>query len=131
MNPSGVMASLLPLRVLKIAHVISVYCCRRRQPCQFMRRRNNRPDQHRATLPDLEVRKILSGGCANSRLLRVAKPAECHCHRCPAHDQPNLRLHLRNQFRQEACARLGSIRPDDMLIYTCASRHTVGSTRVP
>ena len=39
-----------------------------------MRRRNNRPDQHRATLPDLEVRKILSGGCANSRLLRVASP---------------------------------------------------------
>jgi len=31
-------------------------CCR--QPCQSMRRRNN--DQHRATMPDLEVRKAIS-----------------------------------------------------------------------
>ena len=73
-------------------------CCR--QLSQSMRRRNNRPDQHRTKLRDLELRKIFSAGCASSRLLRLASRAECHCHRCPVLDLPNLRLHLRNQFRK-------------------------------
>ena len=84
-------------------------CCR--QPCQSMRRRNNRPDQHRTKRPDLELRKIFSAGCASSRLLRVAIPRSVTATAAPSSTyQTYFSTYATNVGR--ACTRLRSIRPD-------------------
>ena len=63
MKPSGLMAALLPPRILKITtfSLLLLLSVAR----QSMRRRNNRHDQHRAKQRDLELRKIFSAGCAS------------------------------------------------------------------
>ena len=50
---------------------------------------------------------------ATSRPLRVASPAECHCHRCPAHDRRTYVSTYATNFGR-ACAHLRSISQTQM-----------------
>ena len=87
MNPSGVVASSFPPRVMKITTFSLLLLLSAAASVHAQAQQPQRPTSREAARPGTS--QGFSAGCTTSRLIRVASRAQCHFHLCRVLDLRN------------------------------------------